>query len=59
MDPISLCQRNPGLTSTILDFPNVIAIAETFVGEADMAGRIGFLPGNPWRRSGRAAKTWC
>lgn len=43
---ITLCQRNPALRATILDFPNVIEIAKTFVGEADMMARIGFLPGN-------------
>lgn len=43
---ITLCQRNPDLSATILDFPNVIEISKTFVGEADMTARIGFLPGN-------------
>lgn len=43
---ITLCQRNPDLSATILDFPNVIEISKTFVDEADMTARIGFLPGN-------------
>lgn len=43
---ITLCERNPNLSATILDFPNVIEIARRFVGEADMDSRIGFLAGN-------------
>lgn len=43
---ITLCQRNPNLSATILDFPNVIDIARRFVGEADMDSRIGFIAGN-------------
>lgn len=43
---ITLCQRNPGLSATILDFPNVIEIAQSFIGDANMAERIGFVPGN-------------
>ena len=43
---ITLCQRNPNLSATILDFPKVIDIAQSFVTEADMDARIGFLPGN-------------
>ncbi len=43
---ITLCQRNPGLSATILDFPNVIEVAKRFVGEANMDLRIGFRAGN-------------
>jgi len=37
---IALCQRNPALRATVLDFPNVIDVAERFVNEADLGERI-------------------
>jgi ubiquinone/menaquinone biosynthesis C-methylase UbiE len=37
---IALCQRNPELRSTVLDFPNVIDVAERFVSEAKLGDRI-------------------
>jgi 2-hydroxy-4-(methylsulfanyl)butanoate S-methyltransferase len=43
---IMLCQRNPRLKATILDFPAVGPIAAKFVGEAGLADRIEFLGGN-------------
>lgn len=43
---IALCRRNPELSSTILDFPNVLAVARPYVEAAGMAGRIGFLAGS-------------
>ena len=43
---IALCRRNPGLTSTILDFPNVVAISRTYIAEAGMADRIATIGGN-------------
>ena len=43
---IALCRRNPGLTSTILDFPNVAALATTYVAESGLADRIATIGGN-------------
>jgi cyclopropane fatty-acyl-phospholipid synthase-like methyltransferase len=43
---IALCQRNPGLTATVLDFPNVIAVAERFIAEAGLQDRIACVPGD-------------
>jgi ubiquinone/menaquinone biosynthesis C-methylase UbiE len=49
---IALCQRNPGLRATVLDFPNVIDVAERFVKEAKLQDRVAFLRGDalgaPW-----------
>jgi len=43
---ITLCQRNPQLTATILDFPSVGETARRCVEEAGLATRIAFLPGD-------------
>jgi len=43
---IALCQRNPKLAATILDFPNVGETARRYVEEAGLAPRIAFLPGD-------------
>jgi ubiquinone/menaquinone biosynthesis C-methylase UbiE len=43
---ISLCQRNSALSSTILDFPNVVALARDYVADADLSDRIAFIGGN-------------
>jgi ubiquinone/menaquinone biosynthesis C-methylase UbiE len=43
---ITLCQRFPDLTATILDFPAVRPRAERFVAEAGLTDRIRFLPGD-------------
>jgi ubiquinone/menaquinone biosynthesis C-methylase UbiE len=43
---ITLCRRYPQLTSTIMDFPAVEAVARRFVGEAKLEDRIGFVAGN-------------
>lgn len=40
---IMLCRRFPGLTATIIDFPNVLQVARRFVDEARLADRIGFV----------------
>ena len=49
---IALCQRYPGLRATLLDFPNVIAVAERFVKEAHLQERIAYVNGDaigtPW-----------
>ncbi len=43
---ITLCQQNPQLSATILDFPNVEQAARQFINEAQLAERIDYLPGN-------------
>jgi 2-hydroxy-4-(methylsulfanyl)butanoate S-methyltransferase len=43
---IRLCEANPGLTATVLDFPNVAALGRDYVAKADMSDRIAFLDGN-------------
>lgn len=43
---IALCERNPQLRATVLDYPNVIDVAERFVGEAGLADRIRFQRGD-------------
>jgi ubiquinone/menaquinone biosynthesis C-methylase UbiE len=40
---IALCQRNPELRATVLDFPNVIDVAQRFVSEAELAHRIDYI----------------
>lgn len=37
---IALCQRNPELRARVLDFPNVIDVAQQFVTEAKLVDRI-------------------
>jgi 2-hydroxy-4-(methylsulfanyl)butanoate S-methyltransferase len=46
---VSLCQRNPDLKATILDFPNVRAFAERCVAAAKLDDRITFLDGDALR----------
>jgi 2-hydroxy-4-(methylsulfanyl)butanoate S-methyltransferase len=43
---IALCQRDPELRATVLDFPNVIAVAERFVKEAKLQDRIAYVHGD-------------
>lgn len=43
---IALCQRNPELRATVLDYPNVIAVAERFVRQAKLQDRIAYLTGD-------------
>lgn len=49
---IALCERHPDLRAVVLDFPNVIAVAERFVDEAKLRDRIAFVHGDaigtPW-----------
>jgi 2-hydroxy-4-(methylsulfanyl)butanoate S-methyltransferase len=40
---IALCQRNPELRATVLDFPNVIDVAKRFVSEAKLGDRIDYI----------------
>jgi SAM-dependent methyltransferase len=41
-----LCQRTPGLTSTILDFPGVEKVARELIAVSGLADRIAFVPGD-------------
>jgi SAM-dependent methyltransferase len=43
---IVLCERTPGLTSTVLDFPGVGAVASELIRDAGFAERITFVPGD-------------
>jgi len=43
---ITLCQTFPGLSATIVDFPNVAAIGAEYVKDAGLEGRIAYVPGN-------------
>jgi len=43
---IRLLEAFPGLTATIIDFPNVAEIGWRFVTEAGMVDRIRYIPGN-------------
>ena len=49
---IAFCEKYPDLTATIIDFPSVVDVAERFIGDAGMAGRIALVGGdalqNPW-----------
>jgi ubiquinone/menaquinone biosynthesis C-methylase UbiE len=46
---IALCHRNPELRATVLDFPNVIDVAQRFVAEAKLEERIDFIRGDAVR----------
>jgi SAM-dependent methyltransferase len=43
---IRLCEANPKLTATVLDFPNVVKLGEEYVEEAGLSDRISFIAGN-------------
>ena len=43
---IALCQRNPDLAATILDFPETVAVAQRFVAEAGLQGRVRHMAGS-------------
>lgn len=43
---ITLCQENPELSATVLDFPNVAPVAQKFIDEAGLADRVTFHGGN-------------
>jgi 2-hydroxy-4-(methylsulfanyl)butanoate S-methyltransferase len=43
---IMLCKRNPGLISTILDFPTALPVARQFIAEAGLADRVELVAGN-------------
>ena len=43
---IAACQRNPKLKSTIIDFPNVVALAEEIIAKEGLSDRITIQPGD-------------
>ncbi|MCP4225152.1 MAG: methyltransferase [Actinomycetia bacterium] len=43
---IAACERNPQLTSVIMDFPNVLTITREFVDRHNLSDRISTKPGN-------------
>lgn len=43
---IALCQRNPTLRATILDFPEIVDIARRYAKDAGLESRIATLAGN-------------
>ena len=43
---IAACQRNPQLKSTIVDFPNVVALAEEIIAREGLSDRITTQPGD-------------
>jgi predicted O-methyltransferase YrrM len=43
---IRLCEANPNLRVTVLDFPNVVALGQEKVAEAGFSDRINFIGGN-------------
>jgi len=53
---IALCQRNPDLAATILDFPETVAVAQRFVAEAGLQGRVRHIAGSALRVDWPAAQ---
>ena len=43
---IRLCEANPNLRVTILDFPNVVSLGKQKIKEAGLSDRISFIGGN-------------
>jgi len=43
---IAACQRNPELESVIVDFPNVVALAEEIIAQEGLSDRISTRPGD-------------
>ncbi len=43
---ITLCQAFPGLSATIVDFPNVAAIGADYVADAGLSERISYVEGD-------------
>ncbi len=43
---ITLCQENPNLSATVLDFPNVASTAQRFIDGAGLTDRVTFQGGN-------------
>ncbi|AHM05300.1 hypothetical protein roselon_03022 [Roseibacterium elongatum DSM 19469] len=43
---ITLCEANPGLSATIVDFPTVAALGRSYVQKAGLSDRISYIEGN-------------
>ena len=43
---IALCRANRQLTATVIDFPNVVAVASRFIAEAELSSRISCIGGD-------------
>lgn len=43
---ITLCEANPDLTATIVDFPNVATLGRIYVDKAGLSDRISYVEGN-------------
>ncbi len=43
---IMMAKRHPQVRATVLDFPNVAKLGESFVADEGLSERIAFLPGN-------------
>lgn len=43
---VALCRANPQLTATVIDFPNVVAVASRFIAEAELLSRISCIGGD-------------
>lgn len=43
---ITLCQENPQLQATVIDFPNVADLGQAYVREAGLQDRISYQPGD-------------
>lgn len=43
---ITLCKKNPDLTATVIDFPNVATLGEAYVADAGLSDRITFRHAN-------------
>jgi precorrin-6B methylase 2 len=43
---IALCQRNPGLRATVLDFPAVLDVARRYRDQVGLTARLDLLPGD-------------
>lgn len=41
---IALCRQHPGLTATIIDFPNVVEIGREYIAAAGLEDRVRFVP---------------
>ena len=43
---ITLCEKNPQLQATVIDFPNVATLGEEYVAKAGLEDRVSFQPGD-------------
>lgn len=43
---ICFCRTNPSLRATIIDFPNVTAVAQRFIADTGLSDRIALVPGD-------------